>query len=172
MADKSRQIRYDDRDENGDACCERVRVPVPARPLLGRHPSSPSDEKEWISRSRTIAVGETNVCKHAIIHVPSVAAESQTTHPKMKRKFPLKGVNLIECIAHDSLPTPRNLTPSAYCGLVARDVIYSTKIALSSAVGGQSGFLISSASRFQIYWTPPAALVPNVGGALASPGAS
>jgi len=84
MADKSSQVRYDNRDENGDACCKRVRIPVRARPLLGRHPSSPSDEKDWITRSRTIAVGETNVCKHAIIHVPSVTAESQTINPKMK----------------------------------------------------------------------------------------
>ena len=117
-------------------------------------------------------MGETNVCKHAITHVPSVTAESQTINPKMKREFPLKGVNLIECTAHNSLPNPKNPAARNYCGLVARDVIYTTKIAFSSAFGSRSGFLISSPSRFQIYCTPPAALVPNVGGALASPGAS
>jgi hypothetical protein len=35
---------------------------------------------------------------------------------------------------------------------------------------GRGAFLISSASHFQVRCTPPAALVPNVGGALARPG--
>jgi hypothetical protein len=64
---------------------------------------SPSDEEKRISRARTIALGEANVFKHAIVHVPSVTAESQTVHPKMKREFS-EGVNLIEVAAHDSLP--------------------------------------------------------------------
>jgi hypothetical protein len=49
-----------------------------------------------IYRTRTIAVCETNVFEHAIIDVPSVAAESQTIHPKMKREFSPNGANSIE----------------------------------------------------------------------------
>jgi hypothetical protein len=90
-----------ERNENGDARCERVRTPIRPRPLVRRHPPSPSDEEKRISRTRMIAVGEPNVFKHAIVHVPSVTAENQTIHPKMKREFS-EGVNLIEAIAHDS----------------------------------------------------------------------
>jgi hypothetical protein len=61
-----------------------------------------------INSTRTIAVGETDVFKHAIVDVPSVAAESQTVHPKMKREFSAKEANSIEWNIHDSLPTLDN----------------------------------------------------------------
>ena len=70
-------------------------------------------------------MGEANVLKHAVVHVPSVTAESQTIHPKMKREFS-EGVNLIEAIAHDSLPNIRNPLLLSYCRLVGMDVICST----------------------------------------------
>jgi hypothetical protein len=75
-------------------------------------------------------VSETNVFEHAIVHIPSVTAENQTIHPKMKREFS-EGVNLIEAIAHDSLPTMRNPVSPRYCRLVAADVISSTKTAFA-----------------------------------------
>jgi hypothetical protein len=84
-------------------------------------------------------VGEANVFKHAIVHVPSVTAESQAIHPKMKREFS-EGVNLIEAIAHDSLPTLRNPAIAHYCRLVATDVICSTKTAFSTSRSRRAGF--------------------------------
>jgi hypothetical protein len=141
MANESSQIRYDKRDQNGDACCERIRTLVRPRPSLGRHASPSSDEKDWIGRTRAIAPGQTNVCKHAIVDVPSITAESQTINPQVERKFLLKGVNLIEGIAHDSLPTLSNPLLTFYCGIVATDVICSTKTALSTFRGRRPGRL-------------------------------
>ena len=77
-------------------------------------------------------MGEADVFEHAIVHVPSITAESQTIHPKMKREFS-EGVNLIEAIAHDSLPTLRNPAPWRYWRLGATDVICSTKTAFSTS---------------------------------------
>ncbi len=64
--------------------------------------SAASDEEDSITRARTISAGEANVCKHPIVHVPSVTTEGQAIDPQMEREFSL---NVPKGFAHNSLPT-------------------------------------------------------------------
>jgi hypothetical protein len=81
-------------DAGGWFSCRRLGPdPPPQKPAPSLKSLLASDR---INRTRTTAMGETNVFEHAIVDVPSVAAESQTVHPKMKREFSAEGANSIE----------------------------------------------------------------------------
>jgi hypothetical protein len=77
--------------------------------IAGRSPLTEicprSDEKKRIGRASTIATGEPNIRKHAIVDVPSVTSKDQTINPQIEREFSLKSVKFTQGIAHKPLPT-------------------------------------------------------------------